>query len=80
MGPSSGFPQHVAFSTDDVVAVARRAVERGLVPLAIPQNYYDDLVARFDLPGRGPGDAELGVLYDRDGAGTFTHFYTATVG
>ena len=46
---TSGFPQHVAFSTDDVVAVARRAIDRGLVPLAIPQNYYDDLMARFDL-------------------------------
>jgi 4-hydroxyphenylpyruvate dioxygenase len=78
---SSGFPQHVAFSTDDVVAVARRAVERGLVPLAIPQNYYDDLVARFDLPEAEVREmADLGLLHDRDGAGTFTHFYTATVG
>ena len=32
------------------------------------------------LRGRGPGDGELGLLHDRDGAGTFTHFYTATVG
>ena len=78
---SSGFPQHVAFSTDDVVTVARRAVERGLVPLAVPQNYYDDLVARFDLPEAEVREmAELGLLHDRDGAGTFTHFYTATVG
>ena len=78
---SSGFPQHVAFSTDDVVTVARRAVERGLVPLAVPQNYYDDLVARFDLSEAEVREmAELGLLHDRDGAGTFTHFYTATVG
>ena len=74
-------PQHVAFSTDDVVTVARRAVERGLVPLAIPQNYYDDLMARFDLT-----DAEvetmaaLGLLHDRDASGDFTHFYTETIG
>ena len=78
---ASGFPQHVAFSTDDVFAVARRAVERGLVPLAIPPNYYDDLVARFDLSASVVGEmAELGLLHDRDGSGTFTHFYTATVG
>ena len=78
---SSGFPQHVAFSTDDVVAVARRAVERGLVPLAIPQNYYDDLVARFDLSeAEVETMAELGLLHDRDATGDFTHFYTATVG
>jgi len=78
---STTFPQHVAFATDDVVAVARRAVERGLVPLAIPQNYYDDLMARFDL---GDDEVEtmagLGLLHDRDGTGDFTHFYTETVG
>jgi 3-dehydroshikimate dehydratase len=78
---SAGFPQHVAFSTDDVVAVARRAVERGLVPLAVPQNYYDDLVARFDLRDAEVEEmASLGLLHDRDGTGDFTHFYTATVG
>ena len=78
---AGGFPQHVAFSTEDVVTVARRAVDRGLTPLAIPRNYYDDLVARFDIP---PAEietmAELGLLHDSDATGDFTHFYTATVG
>ena len=75
------FPQHVAFGTDDIVGVARRAVDRGLVPLAIPQNYYEDLLARFDLSVAEVGRlAELGLLYDRDATGDFTHFYTATVG
>ena len=51
------------------------------VPLPIPQNYYDDLMARFDLAGPEVETmAELGLLYDRDAAGDFTHFYTATVG
>jgi 4-hydroxyphenylpyruvate dioxygenase len=78
---SSGFPQHVAFSTDDVAAVARRAVDRGLVPLAIPQNYYDDLMARFDLAAaEAETMAALGLLHDRDPSGDFTHFYTATIG
>lgn len=77
----SGFPQHVAFATDDVFTVARRAVERGLAPLAIPANYYDDLVARFDLSSAEvDGMAQLGLLHDRDATGDFTHFYTATVG
>ncbi len=71
----------MAFSTEDVVTVARRAVDRGLTPLAIPRNYYDDLVARFDIP---PAEietmAELGLLHDSDATGDFTHFYTATVG
>ena len=76
-----GFPQHVGFSSDDVLAVARRARERGLRTLPIPSNYYDDLAARFDLPdGRVAELRELGVLYDRDGSGEFTHFYTETVG
>ena len=78
---ASGFPQHVAFSTDDVAAVARRAVDRGLVPLAIPQNYYDDLMARFDLAAPEVETmAALGLLHDRDASGDFTHFYTATIG
>ena len=76
-----GFPQHVAFSSDDVLAVARRARERGLRTLPIPSNYYDDLAARFDLPDDRVAELrELGVLYDRDGSGEFTHFYTETVG
>ena len=78
---AGGFPQHVAFSTEDVVTVARRAVDRGLTPLAIPRNYYDDLVARFDIPSAEIETmAELGLLHDSDATGDFTHFYTATVG
>jgi 4-hydroxyphenylpyruvate dioxygenase len=76
-----GFPQHVAFSTDDAIAAARAARSRGLRPLPIPANYYDDLVARFALDGAVVDEMqELGVLYDRDDDGDFTHFYTATIG
>ena len=51
------------------------------MPLAIPQNYYDDLLARFDLPAdEVEAMAELGLLHDRDASGDFTHFYTANVG
>ena len=45
-----GLPQHVAFRSPDVIAAARPARARGLHPLPIPANYYDDLAARFDLP------------------------------
>lgn len=76
-----GYPQHVAFATTDVLAVARRARERGLRALAVPANYYEDLQARFGLPDDLVGEMrEFGVLYDRDGAGEFVHFYTETVG
>ena len=76
-----GFPQHMAFSTDDAIAAARAARSRGLHPLPIPANYYDDLIARFDLDGGLVEEMqEFGVLYDRDNEGDFTHFYTETVG
>ncbi len=76
-----GFAQHMAFTTDDALATARAARSRGLRPLPIPANYYDDLIARFDLEAAVVAEMqELGVLYDRDDAGDFTHFYTETVG
>jgi 4-hydroxyphenylpyruvate dioxygenase len=78
---SSGLPQHVAFSTDRIVDLAREARDRGLEFLTVPDNYYDDLVARFDLaPATVAQLHELGLLYDREGGGEFVHFYTATVG
>ena len=41
--------------------------ERGAPPLAIPDNYYDDLAARTDLDAELiERMRELGVLYDRD--------------
>lgn len=76
-----GLPQHVAFRSADVLGVARAARARGLRPLPIPANYYEDLVARFDLPAPLVEELQdLGVLYDRDDVGEFLHFYTATVG
>jgi 4-hydroxyphenylpyruvate dioxygenase len=76
-----GFPQHVAFACDDAVAVARTARERGLRSLPIPANYYDDLMARFELPPAYVAELKtLGLLYDRDERGEFLQFYTETVG
>ncbi len=77
----SGFPQHLAFTSGDALGAARAARAGGLRPLPIPGNYYDDLVARFDLDAEVVEQMqELGVLYDRDADGDFTHFYTETVG
>lgn len=73
--------RHVAVRVDDAVAVARRARDRGLAFLPIPSNYYDDLEARFGLgEDRIAELRELGLLYDRDSAGSFVHFYTPTIG
>ena len=80
-GLHTGLPQHVAFGCEDILTLARRARERGLRFLPVPDNYYDDLDARFDLdPDLLATLRELGLLYDRDAGGEFLHFYTATVG
>lgn len=79
--PAVREPQHIAFTSDDVVASAKAMRELGARLLDIPGNYYDDLAARFDLPaGRLASLREYSVLYDRDEHGEFLHFYTHMVG
>lgn len=75
------FPVHLALAVPDVEAVAAASVRAGLEPLPIPENYYEDLAARFGF------DAErlatwrgLGLLYDEDATGAMLHFYTRTIG
>jgi 4-hydroxyphenylpyruvate dioxygenase len=73
--------QHVALACTDVLAAARGMRERGVTPLEIPGNYYDDLAARSDLePSLIDAMRDLGVLYDRDAGGELLHFYTPLVG
>ena len=80
-GARKSYQEHIAFAVDDLVATARAARDRGLAFLQIPENYYEDLAARFDLdPGFLATLRELNLLYDRDADGEFLHFYTATVG
>jgi len=69
---------HLAFDCADIFASVAAARERGLVFLDIPDNYYDDLVARFDLDAAFVARLRaLRVLYDRDPAGgEFLHAYT----
>ncbi len=66
---------HVAFGTADVVA----ALAPVTAPrLAIAANYYEDLGARFGLDDTALATLQRqGLLYDRDGDGTFRHAYTA---
>lgn len=78
---SETFPEHVALQCGDILAVATAARARGMRFLSLPDNYYDDLRARFGLP-----EEELQVLrehnllFDRDAHGSFLHFYTPRVG
>lgn len=65
-GMGGGF-QHVAFTCDDVLATAVALKGRGAAMLDIPENYYDDLVARFGFDDETAADmAECGLLYDED--------------
>ena len=71
--------QHVAFATGDALAAARAMHERGAPILPIPDNYYDDLAARYELPFLDEL-RELDVLYDRSDGGELLHFYSALEG
>lgn len=74
-------PQHVAFATADAIASARRMRALGAPLLDIPDNYYDDLDARFAPDPAFLADLrELSVLYDRDEHGEFLHFATEVLG
>lgn len=68
---------HIAFRVGDVLATAKALREQGAPMLHIPDNYYDDLEARYGLDA-GFLDALRShhVLYDRSDAGEFLHCYT----
>ena len=74
----AGF-QQIALATDDIFAAVEAAREKGVAFLAISDNYYDDLAARFDIaPDLLARMRALGVLYDRVKGGEFFHIYTRT--
>jgi 4-hydroxyphenylpyruvate dioxygenase len=80
--PETAAYQHVAFACTDIFAAARAVRSAGCPTLPVPDNYYDDLAARFDLDATLTyALREFGVLYDRDqGGGEFFHFYTVMLG
>ncbi|MCX2195229.1 VOC family protein [Pantoea agglomerans] len=70
--------QHVAFGCDDLFSAVKAARERGLKTLPIPDNYYQDLMARFDLDADFLAQLQrYDVLYDRyeQGGGTAACLY-----
>jgi 4-hydroxyphenylpyruvate dioxygenase len=71
--------QHIAFATNDIVAAAQRLKANGVEILAIPENYYDDLEARVDLPaGRLDVLRANNILYDSDEHGEYFQLYTTS--
>ncbi|MEH1167761.1 TIM barrel protein [Micromonospora sp. CPCC 205539] len=79
--PAVPSPQHVAFSSDDVIASARAMRALSAPILRIPENYYVDLDARLDPPPELlAAMREHSILYDRDEHGEYLHFYTEILG
>lgn len=78
LSESFGAPvQHLAFATDDIFATAAALAERGFETLPIPQNYYDDLAARFDIaPDVLAQMRQAQILYDEDPNGAFFQIYS----
>ena len=64
--------QHIAFATDDIVATVAQLKANGVEILSIPENYYDDLEARVDLPAdRLKMLKANNILYDKDADGEY---------
>ncbi|AJQ93736.1 bifunctional sugar phosphate isomerase/epimerase/4-hydroxyphenylpyruvate dioxygenase family protein [Gynuella sunshinyii] len=71
--------QHLALQTRDIFASARCLLEHQMESLPIPENYYRDLDARFDLSSEQLDlMQQFNVLYDEDENGCFWHLYTKT--
>jgi len=72
-----GGVQQIALSTDDLFAFVEGARAKGVEFLDIPDNYYEDLSARYDLePELIERMRSLDILYDRHKGGEFFHIYT----
>lgn len=70
--------QHIALSCDDILKFAR-TVDKDII-LPIPENYYNDLEARFDLePELAKNLRDNNMMYDFSETGYFIHFYTRTI-
>ncbi|MFC7340000.1 bifunctional sugar phosphate isomerase/epimerase/4-hydroxyphenylpyruvate dioxygenase family protein [Saccharopolyspora griseoalba] len=79
--PAVRDPQHVAFACADVLEAATALRADGAPVLRIPDNYYDDLDARFGLDPELLGQLRAhSVLYDRDARGEFLHVFTELFG
>jgi 4-hydroxyphenylpyruvate dioxygenase len=71
---------HLAFRAADAAASVAAMTARGAPLLPIPENYYDDLAARFGLEQeRLVSFQRLNLLYDQDATGgELIHAYTAS--
>ena len=69
--------QHIAFSCEDIFATVADMRARGADFLEIPDNYYDDIEAKYDLDAATMTALRANrILYDREGDGEFFQVYT----
>ncbi|MBR0756506.1 sugar phosphate isomerase/epimerase and 4-hydroxyphenylpyruvate domain-containing protein [Bradyrhizobium jicamae] len=72
--------QHVAFSCGDIFAAVAAMRARGADFLKIPDNYYDDIEAKYGLDAATmQALRDNQILYDREGDGEFFQVYTHAV-
>ena len=78
LAESFGAPvQHLAMASDDIFATAEALAERGFAALPMPENYYDDLISRFDIPDdRLAAMKRFNILFDEDAQGAFFQMYS----
>jgi 4-hydroxyphenylpyruvate dioxygenase len=68
--------QHIAIATGDIFALAERLTAEGVEILPQTRNYYDDVLARFDLdPATLERIKAWNILYDEDEQGRFFQLY-----
>jgi 4-hydroxyphenylpyruvate dioxygenase len=78
--PGVQTPQHIAFTTDDIIATLAALAPDAPI-LQISDNYYDDLQARYDLDDAFVDRLrQRNILYDRVGDGEYLHAYTTVIG
>ena len=71
--------QHIAFSCADIFTTVADMRARGADFLKIPDNYYDDIEAKYDLDAATMAALrDNQILYDREGDGEFFQIYTHT--
>jgi 4-hydroxyphenylpyruvate dioxygenase len=71
--------QHIALATDDILESVQRLEANGVALLPVPDNYYDDLETKTNLPpDRIEALKKHSILYDQDGSAEYLQVYTQT--
>jgi 4-hydroxyphenylpyruvate dioxygenase len=72
--------QHIALATSDIVAAVSALRDRGVVFLATPGSYYEELPERIGNIDEDLADLrELGILADRDDEGYLLQIFTRPI-